>query len=102
MRHIIIFFLLCNLTVNTFAAAEYCTMEHDVVSTQSQSMPCHDSEKEEMQTHLCDCDKCAQYIYSFMLTIPNIPVVESPTSDLVQSQSLEFSPKYRPPIYIPA
>jgi hypothetical protein len=111
MKHLIAFFLVFILAANAFAASGVCFMQHEVVSMQSDSMPCHDfaqddvtpiqsdqTQLDEQNSHLCDCDKCTQYASSFVSLAASAPLVDLFMSTPVNHKSLNFSPNYRPPI----
>jgi len=103
MKHLIVFFLLFNLTANAFSASSVCMMSHDIGSAQSQVMPCYDTVQDDThnaKSHLCECDKCSQHANSFVSVIYNTPIIEAPIFHVVQHISPAFSPKYRPPIYL--
>ncbi|MEP1445742.1 MAG: hypothetical protein ABJK37_06475 [Paraglaciecola sp.] len=102
MKYIKALFLIFALSVNAYAGSGLCMMEHDVISEQSQAMPCHGVEQEQnhqTKSHLCDCDMCVQLISSTSIIKSNALFNETPRFIDISYQSLTSSPKYRPPIY---
>jgi hypothetical protein len=101
MKYLLTLLLMFALNANALSGIGTCTMEHDIISTQSEPMPCHDAEQDqsqEVKPHLCDCDMSAQYVYSLVLNITSSPIIEAPLLNEIQHNSLVSSPMYRPPI----
>lgn len=102
MKYLLAIFLILTLNANSFASSRLCMMEYDIISTQDQSMPCHDSVQETSNTvepHLCDCDMSSQFIYTFVLNIFSSPLVTPTYFNKIQHKPLTISFKYRPPIH---
>mgnify|MGYP000684039231 CR=1 FL=1 len=101
MKYLLSIFLIITLFANAFAASGLCNMEHEKISTQGQSMPCHESSKEEsgfVEPHICDCDMSSQFIYSFVLNIFSTPAVSDSFFNEIEHQYLTINFKFRPPI----
>lgn len=122
MKYIHALFLIFALCVNAYAGSGLCMMEHEVISEQSQAMPCHEidqeqknkqereleqekeleqeqKQKHQVKSHLCDCDMCVQLTCSTNIVKSNALFNETPRFIDISYQSLTSSPKYRPPIY---
>ncbi|MBU3003642.1 hypothetical protein [Paraglaciecola arctica] len=112
MKYIHALFLIVALSVNAYAGSDLCSMEHEVISEAPHAMPCHEidphqenkqepeqQQKQQVKSHLCDCDMCVQLISSTNIIKSNALFNETPRFIDISYQSLASSPKYRPPIY---